>query len=408
MTYDELFEIAEMKSAKILAGETGLYRLIQWYNIVKPINMDTMSFENNLVFTTEFWYTGQDSTQKAELFYELLDWATRQGAAGIILDTLNESELPVKVQELAEKWRIPIIAVAHEVMWDKLTYQIMKRLFKNVNRCTHSGTSLHSLLCGEYTDFAVQQLSYYGYLQNDKNYLFAVQIDKLPEDSELVWKQKASEQMDTLLYHVLCILNKKGFHDVLFTKTHSKVFLVLRGDLVEDAKSLFGNLVSEVKEDRFFCYKKENGEELHFSIGVACCNKGAAKLFRVAQKAEDALNMIWRCKKRDLVRFYEDTGVYQLFFEYGDRNQLMCLYRDILGKILAYDEQNETDMLKTLEVYMDSGMNISYTAELLQTHRNTVKYRIKRIGEIGQIDFENVNQCFNLRLAFKIKKYLQI
>ena len=62
--------------------------------------------------------------------------------------------------------------------------------------------------------------------------------------------------------------------------------------------------------------------------------------------------------------------------------------------------------INALEVFLEQGCNIAAATDALYVHRNTVKYRIKRIEEIMNIDLKDVTVQFNLRLAFKIMHYL--
>ena len=73
---------------------------------------------------------------------------------------------------------------------------------------------------------------------------------------------------------------------------------------------------------------------------------------------------------------------------------------------MQYDDENGSDMVHTLEVFLEQGCNIAAATDALYVHRHTVKYRIKRIEEIMNIDLKDVTVRFNLRLAFKIMHYL--
>ena len=77
-----------------------------------------------------------------------------------------------------------------------------------------------------------------------------------------------------------------------------------------------------------------------------------------------------------------------------------------LGVLLAFDEKNHASLVETLEVYLDNDKNIGISANQLFLHRNTLKYRINKAQSLLNLDLENANICFQLRLAFKIRKFL--
>ena len=99
-------------------------------------------------------------------------------------------------------------------------------------------------------------------------------------------------------------------------------------------------------------------------------------------------------------------GIYRIFFNLSDDKVLRNLLTETLGAIMQYDDENGSDMVHTLEVFLEQGCNIAAATDALYVHRNTVKYRIKRIEEIMNIDLKDVTVQFNLRLAFKIMHYL--
>ncbi len=77
-----------------------------------------------------------------------------------------------------------------------------------------------------------------------------------------------------------------------------------------------------------------------------------------------------------------------------------------LGYLIRYDEINGTCMTETLEVYMDNSRNIGASAQQLFIHRNTLKYRVNKAQSILHVNFDDANDCFNIRLAYKIKRFL--
>lgn len=74
-------------------------------------------------------------------------------------------------------------------------------------------------------------------------------------------------------------------------------------------------------------------------------------------------------------------------------------------KILEdYDKENKTNLLKTLEVFIQNDSNVSDTAKQLYIHTNTLGYRLKRITEIADFDLKNVHEKMAIYLDLKIRK----
>lgn len=72
---------------------------------------------------------------------------------------------------------------------------------------------------------------------------------------------------------------------------------------------------------------------------------------------------------------------------------------DEIAAILAYDHHHDTDLLRTLKFYFRENGNVSRTAGRLLIHKNTVRYRIKRIEETFNVDLDD----HHLRLWMRLR-----
>ena len=54
----------------------------------------------------------------------------------------------------------------------------------------------------------------------------------------------------------------------------------------------------------------------------------------------------------------------------------------MLGKLHEYDEQNSSDLVKSLACFLEANGHWGDAAEQLYVHRHTLRYRMKRVEEI--------------------------
>jgi len=101
-------------------------------------------------------------------------------------------------------------------------------------------------------------------------------------------------------------------------------------------------------------------------------------LYRAGKEAELAANVA-EAEGRTLLAF-EDTGAYRLLLPAmsEDPGELESFYEETLAPLAAYDEQYETELVKTVETYLDNDGNVAQTAASLFTHRHTIYYRLER------------------------------
>ena len=74
---------------------------------------------------------------------------------------------------------------------------------------------------------------------------------------------------------------------------------------------------------------------------------------------------------------------------------------DAVSRLAAYDEQRQTQLLKTLEEFLRRRGNISATAEALFVHPNTLRQRLRRIGELAELDLRT-DDWLEIEIAVKL------
>ena len=65
-----------------------------------------------------------------------------------------------------------------------------------------------------------------------------------------------------------------------------------------------------------------------------------------------------------------------------DPTELEGFFDETVAPLVAYDEQYETELVRTLETFLDADGNVAGTAERLFTHRHTIRYRLERVKEL--------------------------
>ena len=74
-----------------------------------------------------------------------------------------------------------------------------------------------------------------------------------------------------------------------------------------------------------------------------------------------------------------------------------------LGPIAAYDRERGTALIDTLATYLDVGTNLEATALRLGTHRNTIRYRLRRITDLTGRDPHDPQAALEMHLALRIR-----
>src|SRR5205823_11222011 len=83
-------------------------------------------------------------------------------------------------------------------------------------------------------------------------------------------------------------------------------------------------------------------------------------------------------------------------------------YAETVEPLAAYDEQYETDLVQTLETFLDADGNVAGTASRLYTHRHTVRYRLERVRDLTGLDVSSTDGREKLGLGLKAMRVLGI
>jgi purine catabolism regulator len=145
--------------------------------------------------------------------------------------------------------------------------------------------------------------------------------------------------------------------------------------------------------------------ELEIAVGVSRICEDYRLLPLAYREAKEALEIGRNLDPSASVYCYWDLGVYQILTKLKDMPELKEYYQAILGKFDQLDALNRSELLKTLETYFSANGNIFKAAQHLYLHRNSMKYRLKRIQDILGVDLDDSEICFNLQLALKIRHF---
>jgi sugar diacid utilization regulator len=155
----------------------------------------------------------------------------------------------------------------------------------------------------------------------------------------------------------------------------------------------------------------ELGEGLagfHITIGASRRAGDPVDLYRAGNEARLAVN-VGEAEGRPLLAF-EDTGAYRLLLPAmsEDPGELQRFYAETIEPLAAYDEQYETELVATIEAYLENDGNVAATAKRLFTHRHTVRYRLERARDLCGHDVSSTEGREKLGLGLKAMRVLGI
>ncbi len=133
------------------------------------------------------------------------------------------------------------------------------------------------------------------------------------------------------------------------------------------------------------------------------------ELHRAAAEALLAVNVAEGDDERPVIAF-EQTGAYRLLLSamVDNPQELQRFYEETVAPLVAYDEQYGTDLLLTVETFLEADGNVAGTAQRLFTHRHTVRYRLERVRDLCGHDVGSSDGREKLSLGLKAMRVLGI
>jgi len=146
-----------------------------------------------------------------------------------------------------------------------------------------------------------------------------------------------------------------------------------------------------------------------FALGRSRPAGGPLEFARSRNEALLAANVAEGQEDREALAF-EETGAYRLLLSAmsEDPAELQRFYAETVEALVAYDEQYETDLVKTLETFLEADGNVAGTAQRLFTHRHTIRYRLERVRDLSGHDVNSSDGREKLSLGLKAMRVLGI
>ncbi|GAB1516171.1 helix-turn-helix domain-containing protein [Actinophytocola sp. KF-1] len=88
----------------------------------------------------------------------------------------------------------------------------------------------------------------------------------------------------------------------------------------------------------------------------------------------------------------------------SDNHDVDGFVRGAIGPVLDYDRERNTDLVRTLEAYFDTGSSPTYAAEKLHVHPNTVTRRLDRISELLGPDWQKPERALDIQVALRVSR----
>jgi len=144
--------------------------------------------------------------------------------------------------------------------------------------------------------------------------------------------------------------------------------------------------------------------ELSISVAIGNFYDEVLNLRHSFREATAALEISLHLNDPQPIIWYESVALYVLLKRFSNQSEVNRWREQILGRLITYDQNNDTELVKTLETYFDANQVSQQAARDLFVHPKTLKYRLRRIEEILGIDPFKGDRQLAFYLAAKLTR----
>jgi purine catabolism regulator len=139
-----------------------------------------------------------------------------------------------------------------------------------------------------------------------------------------------------------------------------------------------------------------------FSLGVSRVFHSAAGVARAYEEARKALQIGRRVAGPGQTTLFGTLGMFRLLSLIDDADELRTFATDTLGGVLQLKPNERSELLRTLEVLLDTHLNVAEAARIQHFHYNTMRYRIQKLERLVGPFTSDSRLCLQLAVALQI------
>ncbi|WP_302176905.1 PucR family transcriptional regulator [Megamonas funiformis] len=391
----DLFKLPSLSKMKIIAGNKGLHKIIRWSYKAESIHLAKWVHGGELLIVSKMVIHEKDFN-----LYNFLKEAISLNISGalLLIGPNYIEQISQSVIDLSNQKHFPLFLIP----WDTPLVDIFEELghaIASINLINDKHKDLlfsiifNNNLSLDYLKYQSQEVNFPfdGYLQFfEINFL-------LPQSENTLILNDVDK--DTICQFIHTLFENE--HIPILSSSYTKNIIALinvNNTSFDTLNTLFPQILN---------YIKENYPNYIVNIGIGTRQKSLEKYKLSYEQASKCINLAIKQKQKNMIYYYEQLGLYQLFYDINNKTLLENFVHNILYSLMAYDKKYNTNLIQTLEVYLNKNCNLNQTAETLFIHRNTIKYRLQRIEEITNTSLDDAFTRLNFFNAILIKKFLQ-
>lgn len=227
---------------------------------------------------------------------------------------------------------------------------------------------------------------------------------KEPQDTERLEREAAKHGFDLTKRVTLLLID-------ILSGRNSYTLQLMRTALTSDEQGLAGDFNGDLAILTPCAEPKAVAERIQrliserlgepVTVAVSNCVSAPFELPSAYRAARRCLALLKTLDKAGTVGTEAELGVYGLVFSEHGRPELETYLQDTIGPLLEHDRGRNTELARTLLVYLDNGRSTREAAEALHIHVNTVRQRLEIISQVLE-RWDDPTRSLEIHMALRL------
>lgn len=396
-TVSKALQIQSFENCRLVAGNRGLNRIIRSVSIMDTPDTSWLK-RGDLLLTTGYVFKDDTDVQ-----IKLVQKMAKRDCAGLAIKVKRFlSSTPDAMIREANRLNLPLLEIPFDLALSDLLIILTREILHReifFNEQTRKKEFFAKIFKGEMThrDAIVHQIQEYGVIPN-KGYAVLCMMVKTDSqiDSSKILAEGFLRLVNTVEKHLNMKLVSVELDDyIVIAQSHDTKCLSSLISLAKQAANLIVKRFSESFPDQTI------------TVGIGKGKEDVLDLHLSFKEAREAIQLGMRMRTNGVGGVYEYTALEpDALLQQLPEETLNNYFSATLEPLKFHDQQNDKELLKTLEVFLLYRGKIEDTARALYLHRNTVKFRIARIEELLNIDLKDGEALFRLQLGLRVARLI--
>lgn|GEM_PF-5614625 len=407
ITCKDLLNIDIFNKGKLVAGANHLNRVITWPYMSRTLLLEEIFTGGEFVLVAET-YVSYDEI----ILNDFIEFCYKKNVAGVMIFIDHSSKglnaIPNSVIEKGNQLGIPIF----EMPWDIKSIDIIKKIsvliIKNQIRNDNINHLIESIIFfqaepNEDTYTLLKDLGYYeNYTYTLARFHFAnfstyCEAKGLKNDSEI------HSHRNFIKRHVSNLVNSFLKDVIICSHADTCMAVIPLFTDYSDSKHLIAQQIQKIAS-----HIRKDFPQLVIDIVVSREYKSLTTLKAAVHETSNLINLCHLSKHSESIIHYKDIGLFKILLEVQNKEVLQHYYQSIMGNLIRYDKENDPFLINTLNVYLEQNCNLDETSEVLFIHKNSLRYRLKKIEEITGENLKSPKALSAFYVCSMIRQLLEI